>query len=71
MKSQPTELPATEAWAQIIPNLADALDRTVSNRKQVEKTLREELRTHPLGQVLVTIPGFATRTTTPTLTETG
>ena len=71
VKSQPIELPATEAWAQIIPNLADALDRTVSNRKQVEKTLSEDLRTHPLGQVLVTIPGFATRTTTRTLTEIG
>ena len=71
VKSQPIELPATEAWAQIIPNHAEALDRIVSYRKQLEKALGEELRTHPLGQVPVTIPGFATRTTTPTLTETG
>ena len=71
VKSQPIDLPASQAWARIIPNLANYLDQIVTHRKQIEKDLRQELRTHPLGQVLVTIPGFATRTTTRTLTEIG
>lgn len=71
VKSQPFDLPASQAWARIIPNLANYLDQIVTHRKQIEKDLRQELRTHPLGQVLVTIPGFATRTTTRTLTEIG
>ena len=48
VQSQTIELPAAETWAQIIPDLADCLERNISRRRQLEKTLRKELRTRPL-----------------------
>lgn len=48
VQSQTIELPAADVWARIIHDLADQLDRNINQRKQLEKTLREGLRTHPL-----------------------
>lgn len=55
-------LPATDSFATVIAGSATRLISVLADRKDLAKQTDALLEAHPLGQVLITVPGIGTRT---------
>jgi transposase len=71
LAAQTITLPGEAAWAQVVTDLADDLERIHARRAQLAAQVEELFLAHPLGEVLVTLCGFGPRTGARTLAEIG
>ena len=71
LDAQSVRLPAEARWGQVISDLADDLERLNRQREAIADDIAEVFDQHPLGQVLVSLPGFGPRTGSRTLAEIG
>ena len=69
--TQTLVLPAEETWGEVISDLAGDLDRVQTRRDELADQIEKVFLSHPLGQLLATIPGFGPRTGSRTLAEIG
>jgi transposase len=72
LDEQTVVVPGTAAAADtVLPRLADSLKSVLLQRKTVANEVEEILDTHPLAQVLTSMPGIAVRTSARILLEIG
>lgn len=71
LDAQSLVLPAEETWGEVISDLVGDLDRIQARRDELAARIEGVFLSHPLGQLLVSIPGFGTRTGSRTLAEIG
>lgn len=71
LDAQTLTLSGEATWGEIITNLADSLERVHTRRAEVAATIEEAFTSHPLGQLLITVPGIGARTGARILTEIG
>ena len=69
--SQTVTVPAEQAHGRVVADLAGELDRLHARREQLAADLEEAFLAHPLGPVLVTLPGVGPRTGAKILAEIG
>ena len=71
LDAQTLTLAGEATYGEIITNLAQSLERIHTRRKEITTTIEEAFSSHPLGQLLITIPGVGARTGARILTEIG
>lgn len=71
LDAQTLTLAGEATWAEVIADLAQNLERIHTRRAEVAKATQEAFDSHPLGQLLITIPGIGPRTGARILTEIG
>lgn len=71
LEAQSVTMPAEAAVGRVIGELAVELDRLHSRRDALATEIEEVFLAHPLGQVLVTLPGIGPRTGARILAEIG
>ena len=71
LEAQTLVLPAEETWGEVIGDLVGDLDRIGARRDELAARIEKAFLSHPLGQLLATVPGFGTRTGSRTLAEIG
>lgn len=69
--SQTVTVPAEDTHGRVVADLAAELDRLHTRRDQLAADLEEAFLAHPLGPVLVTLPGVGPRTGAKILAEVG
>lgn len=58
-------------WGEVIASLVKSLDRVMTERRDLATQIEEAFTSHPLGKVLITVPGIGARTGARILTEIG
>ena len=71
LDAQTLTLAGEATWGEVIADLAEGLERITVRRTEVAKAIEEAFGSHPLGQVLVTVPGIGPRTGARILVEVG
>ncbi len=71
LDEQTVIVPGTAAAETILPRLADSLRNVLQQRDQVADEVDTMLDTHPLAEVLTSIPGIGVRTAARILLEVG
>ena len=71
LDAQTLTLAGETTWGEVIVDLVDALERIGARRTEVAKAIAEAFGSHPLGQLLITIPGIGHRTGARILVEVG
>jgi transposase len=69
LNEQTVTVPAEETIGRVIAELAVELDRIRQRRDRLEAEIEKAFLAHPLGQVLITMPGIGVRTGARILTE--
>lgn len=71
LEAQTVTMPAEATTGRVIAELAGELDRIQARRDALAAEIEEVFLAHPLGQVLVTLPGIGPRTGARILAEIG
>jgi transposase len=71
LDAQTITLPAEVVLGQVISELAIELDRLYERRTKLEERIEEVFRSHPFGEVLLSMPGIGPRTGARILAEIG
>jgi transposase len=69
LNEQTVTVPAEETIGRVIAELAVELDQIRQRRDRLEAEIEKAFLAHPLGQVLITMPGIGVRTGARILTE--
>ena len=71
LAAQTLTLAGEATWGEVITSLVNTLDRIVTERRDLATAIEEAFLSHPLGKVLITIPGVGPRTGARILVEVG
>ena len=71
LESQTIVLPSERVLGQVISELAVELERLYLRREQLAEQIEEVFRSHPFGEVLLSMPGIGPRTGARILAEIG
>jgi transposase len=71
LNAQSLTLPAEKVYGQVISELAIELDRLYERRNKLAEQIEEVFRSHPFGEVLLSMPGIGPRTGARILAEIG
>lgn len=71
LEEQTVVVPGTDAAALIVPSLAASLTAVLDQRQLLGARIEELLETHPLSQVLISMPGIGVRTAARILIDVG
>ncbi len=69
--AQTITLAGEATWGEVITKKVDALERITAERKELTAAIEEVFPSHPLAEILISVPGIGVRTGARILTEVG